>query len=187
MDFRKEKKTGFVTFLLHIPLSYVMFVQLDTQGRKNIYTHRSCGLSPSRGQGKFTCKVSPPPASFPQSPTLLSPNPSRPREGNAWCPQPSHLAARGPQENRPGHSEPGPADSPQRPPAGGPQLCYLCPRNAPCLTQLCSRTFSESLCRSHQEQKERPLPLGSGKHREKGHQGAERVPAASLPPTPSCA
>lgn len=121
----KKKKTGFVTFLLHIPLSYVMFVQLDTQGRKNVYTHRSRGRSPSRGQGKFTGKVSPPPASFPQSPTLLSPNPSRLRGGDAWCPQPSHLAARGPRENRPGNREPGPADSPQRPSAGGPQLCCV--------------------------------------------------------------
>ena len=118
--------------------------------------------------------------------SLFSPSPPRPRGGNAWCPQPSHLAARALRENQPGLREPGPPASPQRPPAGGPHLCYLCPRNAPCLTQLCSRTFSESLCRSHQEQKERPLPLGSGKH-QKGHQGAERMPAASLPPTPSCA
>lgn len=87
----QRKKTRFVTFPVQIPLLCVILAQLNTQGRKNTYTHCSFRLSPCRKSSPARSRLCQP---LFGTPTPWTPNPSRPRSGNAQSPRPSHLATR---------------------------------------------------------------------------------------------
>lgn len=68
---------------------------------------------------------------------------------------------------------------------GGSSLAVCIPEMPPDQTQLCSGTFSESLCRFGQEQKRWSLPLQPEKSPGEGAPGCR---ASCLPaPNPSCA
>lgn len=118
-------------------------------------------------------------ASFPQSPTLLSPNPSRLRGGGRLGAHSPCLAAEGCRIAQDTGSQ-GPLTVPKGHLPGSPAL--LCPNAL--LTQLCSRTFSESVSLSPRAKKTpSSWSPGSTGRRFPGCRSACQL--HSLPPAPA--
>lgn len=185
-----KEHSALVTFLVQIPLWGVMSAQLNPQGRK--HTRRPSSLLPLPRQQKFTREV-PPGSLLSSAPHLaVAPDSLRPWGGNAQRPELSHLATSSTDqwEDQLEPSQPGPADHPQRLPAGGHQTCYQHLRNAPCPTSSALEPSPKVCIALTRSREGGPLPLWLGKHWEKGRGtsvplcGASCLPA---PPTPHCA
>lgn len=185
-----KEHLALVTFLVQIPLWGVMSAQLNPQGRK--HTRRPSSLLPLPRQQKFTREV-PPGSLLSSAPHLaVAPDSLRPWGGNAQRPELSHLATSSTDqwEDQLEPSQPGPADHPQRLPAGGHQTCYQHLRNAPCPTSSALEPSPKVCIALTRSREGGPLPLWLGKHWEKGRGtsvplcGASCLPA---PPTPHCA
>lgn len=87
----EKRNMSFITFLVQVPLLYSIFIQLNIQGKKNIYTHCSFHLCLPNSDKKSLCTS----FHFWQPPLLSSPSrtltPSRSTCRKAQHPQRGHL------------------------------------------------------------------------------------------------
>lgn len=160
-----------------------MFVQLDTHDRKNIYTHRSFCLSPPHQTREVHVQGLAPVSLLASAPPpCCHPIPPGQGEGMPGAHSPATWQ-RAPQASGRTSWDTGPADSPQRPPAGGHQTATCVPEMPPTRPTSDLEPSLKVCVHLTKSKKGEPLPAREAR-REATPVCPSVVPTASLPPTP---